>query len=400
MSHAGRSRRGFGRIRELPSGKFQAAYMGPDARLHKAPTTFSAKYMAEGWIDAERRLIERDDWTPPAARASAKHTRGRTLDDYVTDWLTRRDLKPRTRDHYQRLLDQRILPGLGDLTLKAITPSTVRAWHEKQDSKTPTMNAHAYALLRTVLGSALDEELITANPCRIRGAGQAKRRHKIEPASLEELATIVENMPDHHKLAVLLAAWCALRFGELAELRRRDIDLTNGIIKVRRGVVQLPGERIIGDPKSEAGSRNVAIPPHLLDLVRRHLAEHAEPGRAGLVFPAAGGGHLAPSTLNGVAPREVKRSGRLIKVIPGRGFYGARAAAGRTDLRFHDLRHTGAVLAAQTGATLAELMSRLGHSTPAAALIYQHAARDRDAHIAAQLSAMAGWTEEDRRGRK
>jgi len=54
----------------------------------------------------------------------------------------------------------------------------------------------------------------------------------------------------------------------------------------------------------------------------------------------------------------------------------------------HDLRHTGAVLAASTGATLAELMARLGHSTPAAALRYQHAAAGRDAEIARALSAL------------
>ena len=66
----------------------------------------------------------------------------------------------------------------------------------------------------------------------------------------------------------------------------------------------------------------------------------------------------------------------------------ARKAAGRPDLRFHDLRHTGAVLAAQTGATLAELMNRLGHSTPAMAIRYQHASEDRDMLIARRLSEM------------
>ena len=76
--------------------------------------------------------------------------------------------------------------------------------------------------------------------------------------------------------------------------------------------------------------------------------------------------------------------GSLYKV-----FYPAREKAGRPDLRWHDLRHTGAVLAAQTGATLAELMGRLGHSTPQAALRYQHAAAGRDAQIAAALSALA-----------
>lgn len=59
-------------------------------------------------------------------------------------------------------------------------------------------------------------------------------------------------------------------------------------------------------------------------------------------------------------------------------------------MRFHDLRHTGATLAAATGATLADLMSRLGHSTTrAAAMGYLHAAQDRDAAIAEALSGFA-----------
>ena len=72
-----------------------------------------------------------------------------------------------------------------------------------------------------------------------------------------------------------------------------------------------------------------------------------------------------------------------------RRFYAAREAAGRPDLRFHDLRHSGAVLAASTGATIAELMARLGHSTPAAAMRYQHAAQGRDQAIAELMSKIA-----------
>jgi integrase len=70
-------------------------------------------------------------------------------------------------------------------------------------------------------------------------------------------------------------------------------------------------------------------------------------------------------------------------------YHPARATAGRPDLHFHDLRHTGAVLAAAAGATLAELMARLGHSTVSAALLYQHAAADRDKVIAEALSKLA-----------
>jgi integrase len=57
-------------------------------------------------------------------------------------------------------------------------------------------------------------------------------------------------------------------------------------------------------------------------------------------------------------------------------------------VRPHEIRHIGATLAAATGATTKELMRRLGHSSPAAALVYQHAADDRDAEIARALDAM------------
>jgi len=118
-------------------------------------------------------------------------------------------------------------------------------------------------------------------------------------------------------------------------------------------------------PKTDAGIRDVAIPPHLMPKVKDHLSANITGGREGLLVPAADGvTHLAPSTLYGV-------------------YYPARAQAARPDLRFHDLRHTGAVLAASTGATLAELMARLGHSTAGAAMRYQHASQDRDQVIAA-----------------
>lgn len=373
------NRRSFGRLRRGRSKRWQAAYIGPDNALHYAPTTFVAKIDAEAWLAEERRLISVGAWNPPEHRDALTVTV--TLAAYAKPWLADRTLKPRTRDHYQHLLDRLILPALGDKPLKALTPVVVRAWHAELGSKTPTLRAHAYGLLRTILASAVHDGLIPSNPCHIRGAGNSKRVHKIRPLTLAELETLVANMPEKQRLLVLLAAWCGLRFGELTELRRSDIDMRNGRIKIRRAVVHLNGAAIVGTPKSDAGIRDVAIPPHLLPTVKEHIKTHAEFGRDGLLFPAHDGGHLAPSSLYGRAPTRTRN---------GWGFYNARIAAKRPDLRFHDLRHTGAVLAAQTGATLAELMARLGHSTQGAALRYQHAAQDRDMEIARKLSDMAG----------
>lgn len=359
-------RRGFGAIRQLPSKQYQASYLGPDLIRHKAPTTFMAKEDAEAWLAQRRAEIKNQDWAPPTARKPV------TFAEHAERWLTNRQLKPRTRYHYRKLLDARILPTFQNVTLKQLTTDLIDDWYYQMGDGTPTARSHAYGLLRTILGDAVQRRLIDFNPCHIRGAGNTKRVKQIGPATLPELEALTKAMPERYRLMVLLAAWCGLRFGEITELRRHDFDLSNGVVKIRRAVVRVNGEFIIGTPKSDAGTRDVSIPPHLLPVVKAHLVDNITGGRDGLLFPAAGDPtkHLAPATLYKV-------------------FYKAREEAGRPDLRFHDLRHTGAVLAASTGATLAELMARLGHSTAGAALRYQHASKNRDKVIAAALSNLA-----------
>lgn len=361
-------KRAFGQITRLPSKRYRGRYTGPDGALHNAPHTFETRQDAEGWLTDERRLIVAGTWSPPRVRES--RLRGPlTFGQYAATWLADRDLKPRTREHYAALLRYQLAP-LSDMPLKHITPPAVRRWHASLDPGRPTLRAHAYSLLRAILATAVVDEEISTNPCHITGAGSAKRVKRIEPATLAQLETIVATMPPRYRLMTLLASWCGLRFGELVELRRKDVDLKAGVVRVRRGAVRAEGKVIVGSPKSDAGRRDVAIPPHLMPAVREHLSTSITGGREGLLFPAADGtSTLAPSSLY-------------------RAFYKAREAAARPDLRWHDLRHTGAVLAAQTGATLAELMARLGHSTPQAALRYQHAAKGRDAEIAAALSKL------------
>lgn len=363
------TRRGFGWIRLLPSKKYQASYVGPDMARHSAVSTFATKRAAEKWLAAEQVLISTDCWTPPKfRRALAEAVRPVTFGAYAEVWLKDRSLKPRTRSHYGKLLANQLKPW-ALIAVKDIRPEMVREWHARLDKNHPTTKAHAYGLLRAILSTAVGDELLVVNPCHIRGAGSAKRVHKVTPLSLPELEKLVEAMPDRYKPMTLIAAWCGLRFGELVELRRKDIDASAGVIHVRRGAVRVDGEVLIDTPKSEAGIRDVAIPPHLLPMLKTHMRKNITGGKDGLLFPAENGGTLAPSTLH-------------------RWFYKARIEAGCPNLRWHDLRHTGAVLAASTGATLAELMDRLGHSTPGAALRYQHAAEGRDMQIAKALSAM------------
>lgn len=377
------AKRSFGSIRQLRSGNYQARYTGPDTARHTSPVTFTSKMDAEAWLVDERRKVSSGTWTPPTRSQPEADDEPvvLTLSTYAPQWLAGRltkgqPLKPRTRQHYERIIATRLEPDLGALPLVEITPPVVRAWYGRQDPKAPTMRAHAYALLRTIMGSAVEASLIPTNPCAIKGGQHSEAVHRARPASLAELEAIVNALPDKYRLLVLLAAWCAFRYGELAELRRSDVDPARAVIHVRRGVVRMPGKVVVGTPKSRAGVRDVAIPPHLVPAIERHLSVHAQGGRDGLLFPSQTGENLSPHTFY-------------------RHFERASAAAGRSDLRVHDLRHTGAVLAAQTGATLADLMSRLGHSTPQAAMRYQHAAAERDRLIASRLSELANGGNRD-----
>lgn len=364
-------KRTFATIRQLPSRRWQVRYTGPDGIRRSAPRTFETRITAEAFVVGVRRRIDRDQWDA----SDDVRPEPVTFGVYAAGWLANRQvagrpIKARTREHYLQILDDHLLDTFGPRQLAAIKPKDVRVWYEAALTDRPTMRSHAYSLLRTIMASAVVDELIDANPCRIVGAGRAKRVHKIRPASVEELATLTAEMPDRLRLMVTLASWCALRFGETVELRRGDIDLSAEVIRVRRAAVRTKGAYTITTPKSDAGVRDVAIPPHIIPHIEDHLAKYVDMGRDSLIFPADNGGHLQPSTLS-------------------RHWYRARAAAGRPDLRWHDLRHSGAVLAAATGASLAELMERLGHSTPAAAMRYQHVAAGRGREIAALLSKLA-----------
>ena len=367
-----RAKRDFGTIRKRANGRWQAYYMGPDQAFHRAPSTFEAKVDAEAWLAADRRLMQNDEWSPSKSRRAKVVRSTEMFGPYAEAWLEQRELKPRTRALYRRLLDRFILPAFAEVSLRDITPQVVRTWHSGLDSSRPTQRAHTYSLLRSILSTAVTDEILASNPCRVRGAGSAKRVRSIEPATLAELEVLLERIPAPYRALVLIGAWCGLRFGEVSELRRKDVDLKAKTIHVKRGVVRIGKEVTVGKPKNIAGVRDIAVPPHLLPILEQHLKEHVALGREALLFPS-------------VKDPDVQVHTNTLR----RHWLKARLAAGRPDLRVHDLRHTGAVLAAQSGATLAELMARIGHSTPQMALRYQHVARGRDAEIAARMSKEA-----------
>jgi len=193
------------------------------------------------------------------------------------------------------------------------------------------------------------------------------RNHNRAPAAI---------VPERYRALVLTAGLAGLRQGELFGLRRADIDLLHATVSIRRKRLRLASGDVIEDaPKSDAGRRKVALPRPLVDDLSHHLASYGGPGPDGYVFTTAEG-----------AP--IERSNFRARI-----WQPATRRAGLDGLRFHDLRHVAGTLAARTGATTNEIMARLGHASPAAAMVYQHATEDRDRLIAdrlAEMTAQAG----------
>ncbi|MBN1174746.1 MAG: site-specific integrase [Micromonosporaceae bacterium] len=362
----GRKRR-FGSVRQLPSGTWQARYTGPDGLTRKAPEPFDSKRAAEQWLVESEADILRGAWLDPDAGNV-------TLSDYANQWIKERDLKARTREEYARHLRLHILPNLGRISLNEITPARIRSWRADRLAAGvgPSTVAKTYRILRAIFTTAVDDDLIRRNPCRIKRAGQDKAAER-PMATLDQVFAIARAIQPRYRLLVLLATFAQLRFGELVALRRRDLNLATLEIRVRKATAEMEdGTQVDDDPKSEAGKRPITLPQGLRADIETHLARYAQPGPDGRLFLGAQGGIPRRRNFNRIWHKALTDAG-----IPS-----------ELGLHLHDLRHAGSTWSAQSGATLKELMARIGHSSTRAALIYQHATRDRDQAIAAALNEL------------
>lgn len=331
----------------------------------------------EKWLPtmrAARELKARIETEQADGQAVDPRTGAQVLRGYFEEWIETRlvrgaPLKPGTKYGYQRLWRRTIDDPLGDRRLRDLRPDAIRAWHAATTSSYGQREAaKAYRLLHAVLATAESEELIRANPCRIRGAGQERRDERPLPTTelVLELAAAIE--PPYRAL-VLLVGFASLRTGEVLGLRRLDVNLLHGTVSVVGQVQEVAFVgRIRLDPKNAAGKRTVAIPKLLSEALDWHLANITPPEPEAPVFVGPTGVPLPRHTLS--------TAWRAAKVATG-------APEG---LRLYDLRHHAATLTARMpGVTTKELMARIGHSSFRAALIYQHASEERDRAIATFL---------------
>lgn len=419
------NRSGFGSVRELPSGRWQARYPDPNTgALMAAPRTFINKREALDHIAEVQADRNRGVWIDPR--------RGeRLFGEYAAEWVeqggTRGKLAPRTRELYSDIL-RRQLDALSGATLAGITPARVRRWYA--DTKTTLASAsppgkgrgghparawalqrgmpvaptgrlspellgqwraagapvpaaearpvsarrgearlgQAYRLLHAILATATSDGLIASNPCRIVGAGSVRdpERPYLAP---EQLQRIVMAMGVEFDVPVRVMLGAHLRVGELIGLQRGDYDRQRGVLRVERQMIVIDN-REVPTPTKTGETRNVPLPPSVAKALEAHIDSAAGFPRSPM-FARSDGHALSRHALQ-------------------RAWRKAVRSTGLTGYHLHDVRHTGLTLAAVAGATTRELMARAGHRTNRAAGIYQHIAEGRLTVLAERLDGLLG----------
>ena len=382
MPSPSRTRRRFGRIRKLPSGRYQAAYTGPDGAVHNAEQTFPTKGMAERWLSLTEADVMRGEWSPPERCAE-------TVGEWAERWLEQGQWRPTTARDYGSKVRSLILPRWGTTPIGEVRREDVRAWTTElaSEGRSSATVRHAAGTFSRILDLAAESGALVVNPC-LRLRLRTPRQADIRPLTVDEVETLASAIerpdfpPGGHgagypasrlcrpdlALWVRLAAYCGLRAGELGALRRGRIDLDGRSLRVEESLADSAGTLSFGAPKS-GKARSVPLPATLIPALRRHLASRVEAGATALVFTDSEGGPI--------------RHGNLYR----HHFRPAVERAGLpADLRFHDLRHTYAALLIAAGAHPRAIMERMGHSSITVTLgTYGHLLPTVEQELAARL---------------
>ena len=340
-------------------GRWQARWRDPGGRQRKK--SFQRRADAQQWLDQQLAAMHRGQYVDPRAGEIQ-------LAKIAESWaqgLTH--LKESTAARYRGILRKHVLPAFGDWRLSQLRPSDVQAWVSKlhHDGLAPGTVRQCHRVLSLVLDVAVADQRIGINPAR---GTKLPRARRSEPRFLSPSeVTALTLAADRGGPVVAVLAWCGLRFGELAALRVRDLDIERARLHVERSVTEVGGRLVWSDPKTHHG-RSVPFPRSLTGMLRDQARGKSPDDQ---LFTGPDGGALR---LNNWRRRV---------------FDPARARIGRDDITPHDLRHTAASLAIRAGANVKAVQHMLGHASAAMTLdVYTGLFRDDLDGVATALDGM------------
>lgn len=276
--------------------------------------------------------------------------RGRvTVADYASEWLASKRVRSTTKERMESIVRTHIVPKFGDRQLVRLRHEDVVGWvKELEDAgKRPGTVSKTFKVMNAMMKSAVVARRIPFNPCE--GVellpDDLREQRFLDKDQVKELAAAMKMLEPRFYALILVAAYGGLRWGELAALRRRDVDVMRGRLFVRQTLVEIGKDLTIETPKTKRSIRNVRLPRRVINELAQHLNEYVDPDPDALVFKGPRGGLL-------------RRAGfRRCWWLP------AVRAANLDGLRVHDLRHTFVSLWIAAGRDLGEVSRAAGHSS-------------------------------------
>ena len=357
--------------------RYSAVYRDPAGRCRSAGVFSTHRDALRAATQAEVKVGE-GSWID---RQSGRIT----FRDYVeTVWWPSLHLEMSTKAAYRSNLDTHFLPFFGDYPLFAISPSMVQRWvtHALQGGLSARSVVKYHVVLHGILARAVRDRVIAHNPAADTDLPKVvvKRQRIITP---EEFERLLAQIPDRYRVLVLVAIETGMRWGELAALRPRHLDLPARRIRIEETIVEVSkkdsptGQRyhVKAYPKDDE-PRAIGISPGLADILTdriRYLALAPDD----LLFPSTRAGGGTPMSRN---------------TFRTRGWLPATRRAGLEGVRIHDLRHAHASWLLAGGADLKTVMARLGHTQIQTTQRYLHTLPGADEQALQAFQRIRGTT--------
>jgi integrase len=356
-----RSKRQFGAVDKLPSGRWRVRYRDAAGRRITAPGTFSSKADASACLAITQADLVRGQYVDP--------NRGRvTVEEWSRSWLGRAGKRAATVARDSQGIDV-FLPRLGTTALGGLTPRLIQeAVDERSARAKPATVARDFAALRAMLNAAVDADLIARSPARRIALPRITRSDRMT-LTPEQLRRLVEEVPPHYRALVLTAGVLGLSWEEAVALRVRDVDFMRRTLTVAQTIEELAGHlRVVPEAKRRTRLRTMTVPPFVPDAIAEHLA--------------GGSGGPEPDSLIFVGPR----GGMLRRRFGERILRPAAARAGLEGLTFHGLRHAATSALVDVGIHPRVMATRMGHGTIRTTMeVYAHASDSADRDAAKRL---------------
>ena len=325
-------------IQQLANGHWELRYFDPAGRPRR--TRFLTRQDAHDFRADLRAHPQRAPTTAPEVGSS-------TFEQWAARWCDSLvHLRPATRARYELEVRLHIVPRFGGAHLAAITASEVSGWVAEMAASGDPASAvrRRFSVLRKIFADALAMDVVPSNPCD--GVPvPADRRSEVVLLGPEEVRELAGSINPWFCTWVWFAAYSGLHWSEMLGVRRLDLELVRRTVTVRQQTIEVHGRFQGFRQTSPPSLRTVDLPAFLCTMLEDQLRQRAQPGREGLVFVNTRGN--PPHASNFTSQTWAK----------------ARAAIGRPDLSWNDLRHTAVALAISQGADLKTVQERMGHTS-------------------------------------